>query len=118
MMMMDIQSFLRLVLVVTFVLHGTAFTLLGMKRRKMHYFFLAGTFTFLTVIYFIKLEGWILRVPGTNFSLTWFLRTAATLCTLSYLWFLRREEGSWLWRLTHLFLPPSEPRKTRDFPGG
>lgn len=84
---------------VTFVSHGIAFAFLGMKRRKIHYFFLTGTFVFLTAIYFVKFEGWILTVPGTNFPLTWIFRMAATLCTLIYLWLLKGEEDSWLWKL-------------------
>ena len=97
---MGFKQFLFLFLMVSFVLHGIAFTFLGWKRRKVHYFFLTGTFIFLTAIYFIKFEGWILRIPGTNFSATWLLRIGATLCTLTYLRFLYREEGSWLWKLT------------------
>ena len=100
-MFIGFESFVALFLLITFVLHGIVFTLLGVKRRKMRYFFLTGTFIFLTVIYFIKFEGWILRIPGTDFPATWLLRIGATLCTLTYLRFLYREEGSWLWKLTH-----------------
>jgi len=95
------QQFLFLFLLVTFVLHGIAFAILGLRRRKVHYFFLTGTFTFLTAIYFIRFEGWTLRVPGANFPIAWLLRVGATLCTLIYLRILYREEGSWLWKLTH-----------------
>ena len=96
---MGIQSFLPLFLIVTFALHGIAFTFLGMKRRKSRYFFLTGTFIFLTSIYFIQWEGWSLRVPGTSISVTGFLRIAATFCTLFYLRSIYGEEGSWFWKL-------------------
>ncbi len=98
---MGFKQFLFLFLMVSFVLHGIAFTFLGWKRRKVHYFFLTGTFIFLTAIYFIKFEAWILRIPGTDFPAIWLLRIGATLCTLTYLRFLYREEGSWLWKLIH-----------------
>lgn len=94
-----VQSYIPLFLFVTFVLHGVVFTLLGIKRRKMRYFLLAGTFTFLTVIYFIQFEGWFLTVPGTDFPLTWLLRIGATFCTGIYIWSLSGEEGSWVWKL-------------------
>lgn len=99
--MTGIKPFLFLFLTVTFVAHGLAFTFLGLRRRKMYYFLMTGTFTFLTAIYFIKFEGWLLTVPGSDFPLTWVLRIAAGLCTLAYLWRLRQEEGSWLRRLMH-----------------
>lgn len=97
---MDVQGLLPLFLVVTFVLHGVAFAFLGWRRGKVHYFFLTGTFAFLTAIYFMRFEGWQLAVPSTDFPLTWLFRIAASLCTLIYLWLLQREEGSWLWKLT------------------
>jgi len=100
-MSLDLYSFISFFLIITFILHGIAFTFLGWKRRKIHYFFLTGTFVFLTAIYFIKFEGWALRVPGTNFPATWLLRIGATLCTLTYLRFLYREEGSWFRKLIH-----------------
>lgn len=98
-MSLDLHSFIAFFLIITFILHGLAFTLLGWKRRKLHYFFLTGTFVFLTAIYFIKFEGWTLRIPGTDFPVTWLLRIGATFCTGIYLWSLSREEGSWVWRL-------------------
>ena len=97
---MDLKSFVALFLVVTFVLHGIAFGFLGLKRRRSYYFFLTGTFVFLSAIYWIKFEGWELSVPGTRFPVTWALRIGATLCTLIYLRSIYHEEGSWLWRLT------------------
>lgn len=97
---MGLKQFLFLFLMVSFVLHGIAFTFLGWKRRKIHYFFLTGTFIFLTAIYFINFEGWILKVPGTDFPVTWLLRIGATLYTLIYLRFLYREEDSWFRKLT------------------
>lgn len=96
---MDIKSFVALFLVITFVLHGLVFAILGLKRRRTYYFFLTGTFAFLTAIYLIKFEGWTLRVPGTGFPATWLLRIGASLCTLIYLSFIYKEEGSWLWKL-------------------
>ena len=100
-MIIGVQSFIPLFLLITFFLHGVAFAFLGMKRRKIHYFFLTGTFVFLAAIYFVKFEGWILAVPGTNLPLTWLFRIGATLCTLTYLRLLYREEGSWFRKLTH-----------------
>lgn len=100
-MLINVGSLVAPFLVVTFLLHGIAFSFLGWRRRRVHYFFLTGTFVFLTAIYFIKWEGWTVSVPGTDFPVTWLLRIGATLCTLTYLCFLYREEGSWLWKLTH-----------------
>lgn len=99
-MLIRVGGFIAPFLVVTFVLHGMAFCFLGWRRRKTHYFFLTGTFVFLTAIYFIKWEGWSVSVPGTDLPATWLLRIGATLCTLTYLRSLYREEGSWLWKLT------------------
>ena len=96
---MELKSLVALFLVVTFVLHGIAFTFLGLKRRRSYYFFLTGTFVFLSAIYWIKFEGWELRVPGTRFPATWLLRIGATLCTLIYLRCIYREKDSWLWKL-------------------
>jgi hypothetical protein len=96
---MNINHFIALFLLVTFVLHGVAFTVLALKRRRAYYFFLTGTFIFLTAIYFIKFEGWRPEVPGTHFPATWLLRIGATLCTLIYLRVIYNEEGSWLWKL-------------------
>ena len=98
---MDIKSFVPLFLIVTFVLHGIAFTFLGLRRRKTYYFFLTGTFTFLTAIYLMKFEAWVARVPGIDAPVTTLLRIAAALCTLSYVRVISREEGSWLWKLVH-----------------
>lgn len=98
-MLTNVGRFVAPFLVITFVLHGIAFSVLGWRRRKTHYFFLTGTFAFLTAIYFIKFEGWLLTVPGSDFPLAWVLRIAAGLCTLAYLWRLKQEEGSWLWKL-------------------
>ena len=97
---MEFNSFVAAFLLVTFVCHGGAFTVLAVKWRRAYYFFLTGTFTFLAAIYFIKLEGWQLSVPGTDFPATWLLRIGATVCTLIYLRLIFREEGSWLWKLT------------------
>ncbi len=96
---MEFKNFVAAFLLVTFICHGVAFTILAVKRRRAYYFFLTGTFTFLTAIYFMKFEGWELRVPGTFFPAAWLLRIGATVCTLVYLRFIYREEGSWLWRL-------------------
>lgn len=97
---MDLKSLVALFLTVTFILHGIAFTVLGLKRRKAYYFFLTGTFTFLTAIYLTKFEGWSSKFPGTDFSVILLLRIGATLCTLGYLAIIYREEGTWLWKLT------------------
>ncbi len=102
---MDIKIFLALFLTVTFILHGIAFTILGFKRRKMHYFFLTGTFTLLTTIYFLKYEGWTLMIPGINLSAAFILRIAAILFTLAYLRGIYGEEGSWLWKLKRWIRP-------------
>jgi hypothetical protein len=96
---MTLGSFIYLFLVISFVAHGVAFTVLAVKRRRMYYFFLTGTFIFLTAIYFIKLEDWQPSVPGTHFPATWLLRIGATACTLIYLRIIYSEEGSWLWKL-------------------
>ena len=98
---MDIKTLSALFLVVTFVIHGIAFTILGLRRRKTYYFLLTGTFTFLTAIYFIKFEGWTTKVLGTDFSPEIILRVCAILCTLAYLRAIYNEKGSWLWKLTH-----------------
>lgn len=98
---MNFQNPLALFLIITFLLHGLAFTVLGLRRHKAHYFLLTGTFSLLTAIYFIKLEGWGPRLPGTGLPLTWALRIGASICTLGYLRCLYREEGSWLWKLIH-----------------
>jgi hypothetical protein len=97
---MTLGSFIYLFLVVSFVAHGVAFAVLAVKRRRTYYFFLTGTFIFLTAIYFIKFEGWQPAVPGTHFPVTWLLRLGATACTLIYLSIIYKEEGSWLWKLT------------------
>ena len=96
---MDIKIFLALFLTITFIIHGIAFTFLGLKRRKIHYFSLTGTFTFLTAIYFLKFEGWTLIIPDIDLSAAFILRIAAILCTLAYLRGIYNEEDSWLWKL-------------------
>ena len=96
---MELSRFIALFLLLTFVGHGIAFIALGLRRRKGYYFFLTGTFAFLTAIYLIRFEGWELSVPGTDFPATWFLRIGATLCTLTYLKTIAGEEGTWLWKL-------------------
>lgn len=98
---MAVKEFISLFLTMTFVAHGIAFTILGVRRRRVYYFFLTGTFTFLTAIYFVKFEGLALEVPGTHFPLTWLLRLGALLCTLTYLAVIYNVEGSWLWKLRH-----------------
>src|SRR5688572_18514160 len=98
---MNFQNVWALFLIITFVLHGLAFTVLGLRRDKAYYFFLSGTFSLLTAIYFIKLEGWNPRVPGTGLPAIWVLRIGASICTLGYLRCLSREEGSWFWKLMH-----------------
>jgi hypothetical protein len=96
---MTLGSFVYLLLALSFVAHGIAFTVLAVKRRRRYYFFLTGTFIFLTAIYFIKFEGWQPSLPGTGFPATWLLRIGATACTLIYLRIIYGEEGSWLWKL-------------------
>lgn len=98
---MNIKIFLAFFLTITFILHGIAFTFLGLKRRKIHNFFLTGTFTFLTVIYFLEFEGWALMVPGIDLPAAFILRIGAILCTLIYLRGIYNEKGSWLWKLKH-----------------
>ena len=96
---MDVWKFIVGVLLVSFLGHGVAFTILAVVRRRGYYFFLTGTFAFLTAIYFIKFEGWQPTVPGTDFPMTWLLRIGATVCTLTYLCVIYNIEGSWLWKL-------------------
>lgn len=96
---MDLYHFIVFFLTLTFVMHGIAFTVLGVKRRKGYYFFLTGTFALLTAIYFIQFEGWAINVPGIGLSATPLLRIGAVLCTASYLGSIHKEEGSWLWKL-------------------
>jgi hypothetical protein len=98
---MDFWHLIYIGLTLSFVLHGLAFTFLGFKRHKLHYFFLTGTFVFLSALYLIKSEDWPLQIPGTDVPLTLFLRLAAFLCTMSYLKMICQEEGSWLWKLRH-----------------
>ncbi len=88
-----------LFLSINFILHGFAFAILGLKRRRAHYFILTGTFAFLTCIYFLQFEGWALVVPGTHLSAAYVLRIGALLCTLSYLRVIYNEPDSWLWKL-------------------
>jgi hypothetical protein len=97
---MDFKTLIALFLTVTFAVHGIAFTVLGLKRRKAYYFFLTGTFTFLTALYLVKFGGWSPKIPGTDLSVTLLLRLGATLCTLGYLGVIYREKGTWLWKLT------------------
>lgn len=96
---MELGDFVNFFLIITFILHGIAFMLLGVKRRKTAYFVLTGTFVFLTAVYLIKFEGWVLTLPGTLWPATWALRAGATLCTAAYLGLIYREPGSWLWKL-------------------
>ncbi len=93
------RGLIYLFLVLSFVLHGIAFAILGFKRERIHYFFLTGTFAFLTAVYLIKFEAWSMSIPGTGVPLTYLLRIAAFACTASYLRVIYHEEGSWLWRL-------------------
>ncbi|HEY1373414.1 MAG TPA: hypothetical protein VGH50_13160 [Candidatus Binatia bacterium] len=96
---MDVWKWIAGFLLVTFVLHGLAFTTLAVTRRRGYYFFLTGTFVFLTAIYFLKFEGWQPSVPGTDFPASWLLRLAATACTVTYLCVIYKVEGTWLWKL-------------------
>lgn len=96
------DKFLYLFLTITFVLHGVAFTVLGLRRRKTYYFILTGTFLCLTAIYLMKFEEWAFTLPASSFPLSWLLRIGATLCTLIYFGAIYKEKGSWLWRVTHL----------------
>lgn len=98
---MDVWKFIAAFLFVTFVGHGVAFTILAVKRRRFYYFFLTGTFAFLTALYFIKFEGWQPSVPGTDFPATWLLRIGATICTLIYFCVIYNIEGTWLRKLMH-----------------
>ena len=109
---MPLKSWIALFLLVTFVLHGIAFTIIAMKRRRAYYFFLTGTFVFLTGIYLIKFEDWELSVPGTSFPATWLFRIGASLCTLIYLRSIYRVEGTWLWKLTHRGRDKASARKS------
>jgi hypothetical protein len=86
-------------LTVTFVVHGLAFTMLGLTRQKRYYFFLTGTFTFLTALYLMKFEGWRLDVPGTGISAAGLFRVCAMVCSLAYFNAIYHERGSWLWKL-------------------
>lgn len=95
------EKLLFFFLTVTFVLHGVAFTVLGVRRRKPNYFMLTGTFVFLTTIYLIKFEDWAVALPGTSFPLTWLFRIGATVCSVIYLCLIYQEEGSWLWEVRH-----------------
>jgi hypothetical protein len=83
----------------TFVVHGIAFTMLGFIRQKKYYFFLTGTFTFLTALYLMKFEGWTMNIPGTEISAAALFRICALLCSWSYLNAIYNERGSWLWKL-------------------
>jgi hypothetical protein len=83
----------------TFVAHGVAFTMLGFMRQKKYYFFLTGTFTFLTALYLMKFEDWTINIPGTEVPAAALFRVCAMLCSLSYLNVIYSERGSWLWKL-------------------
>ena len=93
------MHFLYGFLVVTFVIHAVAFTVLALKRRKFHYFFLSGTFIFLIVIYILKFNSLWPVVPGTDISVIFVLRILAIAHTLAYLITISRIEGTWLQRL-------------------
>ena len=92
---------MSLFLTITFIVHAVAFTLLGIKRRQKYYFYLTGTFTFLTTIYAMKALGRTPNLPGTTLALTTALRIGAGLCTLSYLAAIYRREGTWLYKIAH-----------------
>ena len=93
------MHFLYGFLVATFVVHAIAFTILGVKRQKKYYFWLTGTFSFLTAIYLLKFRELALMMPGTNFPLIAGIRILAIGCTLTYLIIIARTPGTWLSRL-------------------
>jgi len=101
----DFRSLVAILLTVTFIIHGIAFTIIALRRRKPHYFFLTSTFTFLAAIFFIRFESWTLKLPFIGLPVTMLLRMGAALCTTGYLWFTYNEEGSWVWKLTHWSKP-------------
>lgn len=86
-------------LVLTFVLHCVAFTVLAIRRRKSYYFFLTGTFVFLTALYIMKFLSLSPTVGGTGVELRLVLRIGAIACTATYLIVLARTPGSWFSRL-------------------
>ena len=96
---MELGDFVNVFLIITFVLHGVAFAILAVRRRKAAYVVLTGTFVFLTALYLVKFEGWDMPLPGARWPLTWALRAGATLCTAAYLCLIYREPGSWLRKL-------------------
>lgn len=83
----------------TFVLHGIAFTVLGIVRKKRYLFFLTGTFTFLSGVYYLKFREFFPNIPGMAVSAVVVLRICAIACTLTYLATIYRIEGTWLNRL-------------------
>lgn len=86
-------------LMVTFVIHFLAFTVLAVVRRKPYYFLLSATFLFLTALYYLKFRAFFPNVPGTFLSVVVLLRVCAIACTLAYLIVISRIEGTWLHRL-------------------
>jgi hypothetical protein len=85
-------------LTLTFVAHGVAFTILAFVRQKKAYFFLTGTFTFLTVLYLMKFEAWTINIPGTAIPAVALFRVCAIVCSSAYLNAIYNEPGSWLWK--------------------
>lgn len=86
-------------LLVTFVVHFIAFTVLGIVRRKKYYFFLSGTFACLTAIYYLKFNEFFPNIPNTAISAIVALRVGAICCTCLYLITIARIEGTWFNRL-------------------
>lgn len=97
------MHFLHGFLVVTFIVHAAAFTILAIKRAKKYYFLLTGTFLFLTMLYILKFKSYSVFLPGSHFPLTIVFRICAISFTLAYLITISRIEGTWLRRLIEKF---------------
>ena len=89
------------ILVVSFAAHAIAFAILAVKRQKKYYYFLIGTFAFLTALYSLKFN-WGSAIPawfGPTIAPTLVLRMLAIGCTLGYLLTISKIKGSWLSRV-------------------
>ncbi len=86
-------------LLATFIVHGIAFTVLGLVRKKRYLFFLTGTFVCLSARYYLKFRDFSPNIPNTAVSVAVVLRICAIACTLMYLTTIYRIEGTWLNRL-------------------